>query len=291
MVIPLAEMGLFNWMPDEQYLRFVYHAQTGNKLDLKHPHSFNEKLQWLKLYDRKPIYTTMVDKYAVKEYVSSIIGDKYIIPTIEVWDNASKIDLSVLPKQFVLKCTHDNGSIIICKDKDQFNLDQAKKKLSHCLRKNIYWSGREWPYKNVCPRIIAEEYIENDKNGLVDYKVHVFNGVPRFILVCCDRYQQTGLTEDFFTTNWEHMDIMRPNIPNAAEEISKPEKLDEILHLSEKLARGVSFARVDFYIIHERVFFGEITFFPTSGFSSFSPEKWDNIFGSWIDLPDQKQHY
>ena len=191
MILPMADKGLFNWMPDEQYLKLVYHGQVGKKLNLNKTETFDEKLQWLKLYDRNPQYHNMVDKYEVKQYVANKIGDKYIIPTIGVWDSVETIPFEQLPNQFVLKCTHDSGSVIICKDKNTFDVDAARKKLSNHMKKSIYWFGREWVYKDLKPRIIAEPYL-TDESGteLKDYKVHSFHGEPKIIQVDYGRYSE-----------------------------------------------------------------------------------------------------
>ncbi len=291
MVLPLATYGLFNWMPDKQYLRFAYQVHMGNRLDLDNPKTFNEKIQWLKLYDRKQIYTTMVDKQAVKEYVEPLIGKEHIIPTIGLWDKPDEVELSELPDQFVLKCTHDSGSIVICKGKRNFDFYRAKKMLQKHLKKSTYWFGREWPYKNVVPRIIAEPYLEDDTvQELPDYKIHCFNGEPKVILVCKNRYSVGGLTEDFFDTKWEHLDVKRPGLMNAKGMIKCPLELETMLDKSRILAKGLPFIRVDFYIVNHHVFFGELTFFPTSGFQKFIPESFDKQMGDWIDLDSIRNH-
>lgn len=287
LIQPLGNLGFFNWLPDKVYLQLLYHGQMGHRLNIDNPKTFNEKLQWLKLYNRKQVFETLVDKYEVKQYVASKIGEEYIIPTIGVWDKVDLIPFDALPEKFVMKCTHDSGSVIICRDKDKFDINKTKRKLKGRLKKNSYWFGREWPYKNVKPRIIAEKYLENEDSNLIDYKIHVFNGTPKFILVCCDRFKESGLTDDFYTTDWIHMDIQRPGHPNASGEIKRPTELEKMLELAKELAGNIPFVRVDFYIVDGHIFFGEMTFFPTSGLSAFIPEKWDDIFGSWLHLPDK----
>ena len=227
----------------------------------------------------------MVDKYAAKEYVASKIGEKYIIPTLGVWNCSDDININLLPDRFVLKCTHDSGGVVLCDHKSNFDLDAAKRKIDNCLKRNYYWSGREWPYKNVPRRIIAEEFMKSDAGGLSDYKVHCFNGEPKLILVCKDRFTSTGLTEDFFSSDWEHLDIRRPSHPNSKTEITKPDELSEMLTLARKLSEDIPFLRVDFYIIEHKVYFSELTFYPASGFERFVPEKWDETLGSWLELP------
>lgn len=285
MVLPLANIGLFNWVPDKQYLKFAYRAHMGDKLDLDNPKSFNEKIQWLKLYDRKHIYTTMVDKQTVKEYAGALVGKELIIPTIGLWSEPDQIELSKLPDQFVLKCTHDTGSIIICKGKQNFDFEKAKKELQKHLKKSMYWLGREWPYKNVVPQIIAEPYLEDDiAKELPDYKIHCFNGEPKVILVCQDRYSRDGLTEDFFDTKWKHLDVRRPGVKNAESPIPCPIELETMLEKSQILAKGLPFIRVDFYIVNHHVYLGELTFFPAGGFQKFVPDSFDRQMGEWIDI-------
>ena len=271
---------------DEAFLKIKFRSVFGRKLDLEHPKSFNEKLQWLKLYDRKPVYTTMVDKYEVKKYVSDIIGEEYIIPTLGIWDHFEEIDFDALPNQFVLKCTHDSGGLVICRDKSTLDIAAARKKINKCLRKNFYWEGREWPYKNVKPRIIAEKYMEDcSTGGLRDYKIHSFHGVPKVILVCKDRYKDIGLSEDFFDTEWKHIDVKRPDHRNSVQTISRPEELNEMLVLTERLSQDCPFQRCDFYSVGGRVYFGELTFFPAGGLEKFEPDDFDFLMGEWIKLP------
>lgn len=280
----LKEM-LKRFLPDKVYLKRFYRLKFGKKLNLNNPITFNEKLQWLKLYDRKPIYTTMVDKYEVKKYVASMIGEKYIIPTLGLWEHFDDIDFDGLPNQFVLKCTHDSGGLVICKDKSDFDKISAKKKIERCLKRNYYWSGREWPYKNVKPRIIAEKYMSDTGDELADYKIHNFNGVPKAVLVCKDRFKKTGLTEDFFSSEWKHLDVARKDYPNSTKNIPQPAVLDEMLELAEKLAKSIPFVRTDFYDVGGKVYFGEMTFYPASGFEKFVPDKYDSLFGEWLKIP------
>ena len=285
-LINSSVLGLYSVMGDEKYLFKKYFSLLGKKLDFNNATTFNEKLQWLKLYDRKPVYTTMVDKYRVKEYVSAAIGKEYVIPTIGVWDNPDDIDFDRLPNSFVLKCNHNSGlGMCICSDKSTLNISKVKKALKKGLKQDYYLTGREWPYKNVERKIIAEKYMEAESGQLIDYKVHCFNGEPRFILVCKDRFKDSGLTEDFFTTEWELMPVKRPDINQSKTPIDRPDQLEEILSLASKLSEGIPFIRVDFYIINGKVYFSELTFFPASGFEKFEPEEWDGIFGEWLHLP------
>lgn len=274
---------------DRKFLEKLFPLRVGYKLNLDNPQTFNEKLQWLKLYDRRPEYSQMVDKVEAKKYVADIIGDEYIIPTLAVYNNAEDIDFDALPNQFVLKCTHDSGSIVICKDKTKLNRKISIKKLAHGLKVNYFYQNREWPYKNVKPRIIAEQYMTNNGSELEDYKVHNFNGIPKIILLCRDRYKETGLTEDFYSSNWEHLDILRPDHRNAINNADRPKKFDEMLRLSKQLSKNIPFLRSDFFIVGNKVYFNELTFFPASGMKPFVPVEWDYTFGSWIKLPKKPE--
>ena len=269
---------------DVTYIKWRWKAYMDYPLNLEDPKTFNEKLQWIKLHDRQPIYSKLVDKYEVKQYVADIIGEEHIIPTIGVYDRVEDIDFEALPQQFVLKCTHDSGGIVICKDKSLLDHDAAIRKLQHGLKKNYYYQNREWPYKNVKPRIIAEQYMDNDGQELDDYKVHNFNGEPKVVLVCSDRYKISGLAEDFYSCEWEHLDISRPGLRHSAEVQKKPAELDEMLNLAKKLSVGIPFVRTDFYIINHQVYFGEMTFFPACGMKPFVPREWDYKLGSFIML-------
>lgn len=284
----LAGRGLLNFMSDSRFLQYKYRVVFGKELNLDNPQTFNEKIQWLKIHNRKPEYTTMVDKYEVKKYVSQIIGDQYVIPTLGVWDKFEDIDFQSLPNQFVLKCTHDSGGIVICRDKEQLDYDEARKKITKSLNSNYYWFGREWPYKNVVPRIIAEPFLSDDSgNDLRDYKFFCFNGKVVYCQVISNR--RTKESMDFFDIDWNHQNIARLDLlgrpfPYSEETIPCPVCYDEMQYLAEKLAGVNPFMRIDFYVIQDRPFLGEITFYPASGFGKFVPEKWDKILGDMIDL-------
>lgn len=267
-------------VPDRIFIMLKYRKAFGRWPNLKDPQTFNEKLNWLKLHDRNPLYTTMVDKYEAKRYVADLIGEEYIIPTLGVWERAEDIDFDSLPDKFVLKATHDSGRVIICRDKSKLDKAKAVKEMRESLKRNFYAVTREWPYKNVKPRIIAEQLLETPNHeDLADYKVHNFNGTPKVILVCRDRFEETGLTEDFFDLEWKHLDVRRPGHPNAPLLEEKPEAFDKMLELSERLAKDYPFMRTDFYTIGEKVYFGEITLYPASGAVPFEPSDYDNIFG------------
>ena len=283
-----ADIGIYNGMDDEKFLRIKYRYLMGKELNLDDPQTYNEKLQWLKLYDHNPLYTTMVDKYEAKKYVASLIGQKYIIPTLGVWNRFEEIEFDKLPNQFVLKCTHDSGGIVICRDKSQLDIKKAKKKIEKCLRKNYYYQGREWPYKNVKPRIIAEEYKEDSNSfDLKDYKFFCFDGVPKALFVATDRQSSSETKFDFFDAEFRHLDI-RNGHPNSSTSIEKPKSFDEMLSLAAVLSKNIPHARIDFYEIDGKPYFGEITLSHWSGMVPFEPEEWDYKFGEWIKLPNKR---
>lgn len=285
----LSTLGVLNFLDDKTYLKLMYKLYMGYSLDLLHPRTFNEKLQWLKIFNRKPIYTQMVDKQAVKEYVSERIGEEYIIPTLGVWEHFDEIDFGFLPNQFVLKCTHDSGGVVICKDKSNLDMEKAKRKIENRLKRNFYWYGREWPYKDVHPRIIAEKFISDDENAdteLTDYKFFCFNGKVDNVMVCLDR--DSGATKFyFFSPNWKLMRInKRGKVTPPDFTLPKPECLDEMVFVAEKLAKGLPFVRIDLYQSNKMVYFGEITFYPDSGFDSNILQETDLEWGRMIKLED-----
>ena len=280
----LAKFGLFNKWSDERFIKKKYNLVTGEKLDLENPMSFNEKLQWLKLYDRQVVYTTMVDKYAVKEWVAAKIGKEYIIPTLGVWEHFDEIDFCRLPNQFVLKCTHDSGGIVIVTKKADMDKKAAKRKLERSLKCNYYYLGREWPYKNVPPRIIAEEYLmDESRKELKDYKIFCFNGEPKLIEVDFGRFDVHK--RNLYTTDWKYLDasIKYPQDNNT--KIPRPLKLDKMLEVAKILSKGVPHVRVDLYSIKEQIYFGEITLHHGSGMEKFTPRELEFQMGNWLILP------
>ena len=272
-------------LPDKAYLRIKYFFKFGRFLNLNKPSTFGEKLQWLKIYDRNPIYTTMADKYGAKEYITGITGKEYIIPTLGVWNRFEDIDFDSLPNQFVLKTTHDSGGVVICKDKNTLDFKTAQIKLNKSLKANYYYHGREWPYKDVKPRIIAEEYLSAlDSEGLVEYKIFCFDGEAKIVLVCKGQAHGVGRTNDFMDRDFKRIPVMSVN-PHSSPDPVRPEQFDEIIEIAEKLSKGIPQLRVDTYIANGRVYVGELTFFHNSGMAKFEPEEWDYTFGSWIRLP------
>lgn len=283
-----TSLGLHRNMPDADFLCRTYKACMGRTLSLDAPVTFNEKLQWLKLYDRRPEYTVMADKYAVRQHITEKLGEEHLIPLLGVWDDPDDINFDLLPDQFVLKCNHNSGlGMCICKDKSKLDIPKVRAQLQKGLQEDYYQKNREWVYKDIPRKIICEKFMTNGGEELADYKIHNFNGEARFVLVCRDRFSDTGLTEDFFTPQWEHMPIKRPKLANASTPIPKPEQLEQMLEFSKLLSKDIPFVRTDFYVIEGKVYFGEITFFPASGMAEFDPPIWDAKFGSWLELPEK----
>lgn len=280
----LSSRGYYNYMSDEAYLKKAYKVITGKDLDLINPKTFNEKIQWLKLYDHNPIYPKLIDKYRVKQYVSEKIGEQYVIPTLGVWKHFDEIDFNKLPNKFVLKCTHDSGGVAIIKDKNNCNIQKVKKKLEKRLKRNYFYSGREWGYKDIVPQIIAEMYLEDEKQSAPDdYKIFNFNGEPKMIQVDFDRF--VNHRRNLYDLNWNYIDasIKYPNDPNTI--IEKPKYLETMIQLARELSAGFPHVRTDFYIVKDRIYFGELTFWHGSGHEKFKPEKLEIIMGEWLKLP------
>ncbi len=272
------------YISDKTYLKLLYETRIGKKLNLKNPITFDEKLQWLKLYDRKDEYTVWADKYEVRNYVAEKLGEQYLIPLLGVWNSTDELKLDDLPEQFVLKCTHDSASVCICTNKKNFDWNAAMDKLQKSLNQNYYWHSREWPYKNITPRIIAEAYM-TDESGteLKDYKIYTFGGEPYLIQVDFDRFHNHR--RNLYTTEWEYIDetIEYSKDPNV--KIAKPEHLEEMLECSRKLAVGTISLRTDFYSINGKIYFGEITFYQEAGFAHFEHEEFAKKLGDQIKLP------
>ena len=270
-------------IPDKLYLKLKYRSKTGKKLDFKNPKTYNEKLQWLKLYDRKDIYTTMVDKCEAKKYVAGIIGKEYIIPTIGVYDKFEDIDFKELPKQFVIKCTHDSGGLVICKNKDQLDIDEAREKITDCLKKNYYWRGREWPYKNVRPRILVEKYMEDKSSKTMrDYKFFCFDGKPEIMYLSEGLENHKTARMSFYDMNMHLVDCLE-YIPE------RPKNFEKMKEFSAILSKDIPHLRVDWYEINGKLYFGELTFTTCSGIIPFADENWDRRLGDFIMLKEIKK--
>ena len=286
--VGLRDLKLMHFLSDIQYTKLTYRVRMGEKLNIEAPKKYNEKLQWLKLYDHNPIYPTLVDKYAVKDYVKNLIGEQYVIKTLGVWDTFDEIDFDALPQKFVLKTTHGGGNsgVVICRDKSGFNLKSAKEKMDKSLHKDAYMVSREWPYKSVPRRIIAEEYMEDKKTGeLRDYKFFCFDGEPKALFVASERQNREEPCFDFFDTEYNHLDL-RCSHPLADVPPEKPESFDEMMELARKLSKGFPHIRVDLYDINGKPYFGELTLYHWEGLMPFFPESWNDTFGTWLKLPD-----
>ena len=281
---------LGKYISDTIIIQLKFFREFGRLCNFDDPKTFNEKLQWLKLYNRKPEYTIMVDKYEVKKYVAELIGEQYIIPTIGVWDNPDDIEFNTLPEKFVLKCNHNSGlGMCICKDKTNLNINKVKDELRKGLKQNYFYTGREWPYKNVKPRIIAEVYLEDySKEDLNDYKFFCFDGVVKLVMITYGRGTSEGLHISYYDTDLNLLDMWHHKYPRYEGDVVKPKKYDELLRLASILSKGIPHARVDLYEVNGEIYFGEITFFNASGFGAFRPVEWDYKLGSWINLPNKK---
>lgn len=284
-ILIILSKKIFFFIPDKIYLKIRYYLRTGKKLNLKHPQTFNEKLQWLKLYDRRDIYTTMVDKYDAKKYVADIIGEEYIIPTLGIYKSFEEIDFEKLPNQFVIKCTHDSGGVIICRDKKQFDYDKAKKKINKIMKMNYYYFSREWPYKNVKPRIIIEEYMSDSKQKVLkDYKFYCFNGIPKYLYVSEGLENHETAKISFFDMDFNFAPFKRNDFAGFEKKPTRPKNFDKMVELAKILSKDIKFIRVDFYEINNKIYFGELTFSPCSGYMPFEPEEYNYILGEMIDL-------
>lgn len=283
-----ALLGLYNRLSDEDYLKLVFKANVGQELNLNEPKTFNEKLQWLKIHDHNPQYTLLVDKYAVREYIKNKLGEEYLIPLLGVWDSPDSINFANLPNQFVLKCNHNSGlGMCICKDKEKLDIQRVKKELRKGLRQDYYLSGREWPYKNVQRKIIAEKFMvsqSTDEEGIKDYKFMCFNGHVKCSFVCSERFSKEGLKVTFFDRDWNILPFER-HYPKSEKKIPKPQNYELMIEFAERLSKNIPFVRIDFYEIEGKIYFGEITFFPGSGLEEFTPVESDYMLGSWLELP------
>lgn len=277
----MGSKNLLNFIPDKQYLKLIFRAETGRKLNLNNPKSFNEKLQWLKLYDRKKGYNSFVDKYLVREHITKTIGSEYLVPLIGVYEKVDDIPWEELPNQFVIKCTHGSGCNIICKNKDDLNIKKAKIKLKKWMKRNWYWFGRAWVYKDLVPKIIIEEFISDNGNTPDDYKVLCFHGKAKLIEVHIDRFGNH--TSDKYDIDFNKTNITQSRPSNII--YKKPKCFDEMIRLSEKLSKDFIHIRIDWYIVRNRLYFGEMTFYDGSGFANFDHYEHDLLLGSWIELP------
>ncbi len=270
-------------IPDSLYLKMIYRIRMGKKLNLDNPSTFNEKLQWLKIHDIKPEYTIMVDKYAAKNYVAELIGEEYIIPTIGIWKNFDEIDFAELPQSFVLKCTHDSGGMVICRDKTEFEYESARKKLKAALKRDYWLAGREHSYKGVPHRIIAEQYLESD-NELRDYKFYCFNGKPEYLYISEGLTNHSTARISFFDLNFNIAPFQRADYEGFDYIPSKPRNFGKMVEIAKILSKDMRFLRVDLYNIEGKIYFSELTQNPAGGYMPFVPEDYDAILGEKIEL-------
>jgi hypothetical protein len=285
LILALSSKGLLKWLSDKNFLKLRFYCETGYKLDLNDPLSFNEKMQWLKLYDHNQDYINYVDKIEARKIIAEKIGEEYLVPVLGIYNSIEDINFDKLPDRFVLKCTHDSGGVVICNDKNNFDIRKAKKKLEKFLRRNFYHYGREWPYKHITPRIICEEFIEDEvSNELRDYKLMCFNGEVKCSFVCLNRNTPSGLNVDFYDLDWNRMPLER-RYPNSGKVVNKPFNYNKMIEISEVLSKDLPFIRVDFYEVNNKLYVGELTLYPGSGFEEFTPVSYDYLLGSWIKLP------
>lgn len=278
----IAFLQKCHWIPDEVYLKIIYYLKMGEKLNLDNPQKFSEKLQWLKLYDRNPKYTQYVDKYEVKEYIKQVLGEEYVIPTIGVYDCPEEIDFEKLPSKFVLKCTHDSGGLVLCQDKMKLEKQEVIERLNKCLKRKYFYKYREWPYKDVKPRIICEKLLEEN---IKDYKFYCFHGEPCFLYVSQGLVIDHTLKVDFYSMEWEKEPFKRLDYENFDETLEKPTKFKEMKEICRKLSKNLNFVRVDLYQVGEKIFFSELTFTPCAGFMPIEPIAYDKILGEKLKLP------
>ena len=288
----LGNRGFLNFVDDRTYLRLRFRAKMGYWPNLERPQTYSEKIQWLKLHDRDPLYTVLADKYAVREYVADRIGPEYLISLLGKWDRPGDIDFDSLPDRFVLKCSHDSNSVVICRNKASFDAAKACRRLAERLERNPFYFDREWAYKDIVPCIICEEYLEDTAAGeLKDYKFFCFGGVPRMMLLASGRQDRDrGPVFDYFDMDFRRLDMRRGH-PNSPEPPEKPAAFEEMKKLAEALSRDLPHARIDFYQADGRVYFGEITFYPAGGSEPFDPPEWDARIGGWLDLEPVRQKY
>lgn len=280
-IISLDSMRLLDWMPDSMFARLAFRGELGQKLNLDNPQTFNEKLQWLKLYDHHPEYKDYVDKIKAKKVVGEIIGKKHIVPLYGYWKKADQIQFDKLPDKFILKCNHDQGSVMIVEDKSSLDRNKVISIYKKKLKRNNFYGCREYPYKEIRPKVFAEKYLGS---RIIDYKFYCFNGIPKFL------YCGQGLTEDhslkidFYDLDWNLMPFYRTDYLRLGN-IPKPSHFDEMIDISKKLSAGIPFVRIDLFEVDNHVYFSEFTLCPAAGFMPFVPKKYDRIVGEWLELP------
>lgn len=280
--VMLHTAGLYS---DKFYIKRQFKHYLHYTPNLSHPQTFQEKLQWLKLYDRKDIYSTMVDKYEAKAFIQKKVGAEYIIPTIGIYNNAKEINYSLLPDQFVMKTTHDSGTVVVCKDKSKLNIKKTNRYLDKRLRRKYYLIEREWPYKNVQPRIIVEKLIGHPDEDLCDYKFFCFDGQPKLMFIVSNRFGKGGHKADFFDMEGKPVEVYQPGYENSPVPPQIPPCFEQMKELASVLSTGVPHLRVDFYYTNNQIYVGELTFSDSGGYVPFIPDEYNKILGDWIKLP------
>lgn len=271
-------------MDDESFLKFQYKAWTKKTLHLNPPKTFNEKIQWLKLYDRKLVYTKLVDKYEVRKVIQEKLGEEYLVPLLGVWEKSDEIDFSKLPEQFVLKPTHTSGNVYICRDKSKIDENKIRNMLDQWLKREYFWGNREWPYKNIKPRLIAEEMIDSN---IVDYKFYCFNGEPKMLYLSQGLEDHSTASISFFDMNLKKLPFGRSDYRPFTTEVEKPKNFDEMVRIATKLSKGFSFVRIDLYSVKNKVYFSEYTLHPCAGYMPFDPEEYDLKLGEMLHLENE----
>ena len=282
----LSEHGFYKKMPDEKFLIRKYKAVFHSEPNLKNPQTFNEKVNWLKLHKKNWNYSILVDKYKMKEILSPKIGSQFFAKTLGKWSNFDEIDFSLLPNKFVLKCNHDSGSVVVCKDKSIFNFKKARKKLMRGLKKNYFWGNREYPYQQVSPCIFAEEYIELDDSNSAEYKFFCYNGKVDWVMACTGKAHTEERSNDGFDVNFNHLPVSF-TYPNSKKKLEKPLQWEQMIELAEKLSEGIIQVRVDFMLVNNKLLLGEMTFFHDAGLCVFKPGEWDEKLGRNLILPKE----
>ncbi len=276
----LGNNGLLNWMSDSKYLKLLYKEQLGKELNLDNPVSFNEKLQWLKIHDHNERYYDLVDKIKAKEVVGKIIGEEHIVPIYKIWDKASLINFEDLQNKFVLKCNHDQGSVLLVDDKNKIDVSNIRKSYSKLLKRSPYPGTREYPYKMIKPAVFAEKYLGG---SIIDYKFYCFNGEPKFLYCGKGLTTDHSLKIDFYDMNWELMPFYRTDYDRLGI-IPKPHHFELMKNIAMKLSQNTAFVRIDLFEVDDVVYFSEYTLYPAAGFMPFVPEEYDIELGHWIKI-------
>lgn len=289
MAIKFAHVLVLDHISDEAYVKFMFKNKLGTTLNLENPQTFNEKLNWLKLYNQRPEYTVMVDKYMAKQYITDYVGEEYVIPTIGIYDSFDEINFASLPRQFVMKTTHDSGGVIVCKDKSKLNISEARKTMEASLKNNYFFQGREWPYKHVPHRIIIEEFLsEEGKEVIENWKFYGTYGRIFTFYVTTGGGHSNSLEMTYFDLEGNPLPVRNILYPNVSGKVVFPDRLEEMKRIAEKLSAEHPFLRVDFYYVNNRIYIGELTLFPGCGFEAIQPVEYDKLWGAEIHLPETK---